>query len=144
MKHLLIGLIVLLPLEAMALAWSDSSLNPGDSAWVNLTDATNPPRIGTAKCGPGSSVRLLPDITDTDGDGANGTNVEVHACTSFETTDDATGCRQWYDTSKSTGTLDGVVTTGTAVFYGPMGTWTFIDVTAGPTSGTSRVEIHCK
>lgn len=143
MRSLLFLILLLVPFGALALSWSNTNLVPGGSSYVELTDTTDPPRMATNKCGPGSSVRLVPDITDTDGDGANGTNIQVHACTVFLGSA-ATGCRMWYDTSKSTGTLDGVVTTGTAVFYGPMGTWTFIDVTAGPSSGTSRVEIHCK
>lgn len=142
MRSLLIICLLLAPLPALA-GWSRTNLNPGSESYYDFTTETDPPRIRTSQCGPGSSVRFVAKLGDTTGAATNTATIKVHACARFTGTG-AGGCRQWYDTSKATGTLNGDPTTGQAVFYGPMGTWMYIDVIGTPAAGTSRVEILCK
>ena len=139
----LVVLLWLPPSAALAGSWSDLNLVRGETTFWETQDATDPARLKTSKCGRSSWVRLVPDITDDTGAASNGITANVYACEQFDGTG-AAGCRQLYDNFFETGTLDGVSATSTAVFYGSLGSWVYINILTGPTSGTARFAVGCQ
>lgn len=139
-------LLLVLPVTVNAISWSKQQLNPGDSSYADIisSDTTaNPPRLFTGNCGSDSSLRLIANTSDETGIAANGINIEIYACAQAAGTT-AAGCRQLYDRLLGTGIMDGVPATGTASFYGLLGTYLFVDVTVAVTTAVARVEVHCQ